>query len=107
MNCRACGTQLPAGAANCPRCGAATSYYSSTTEVAPDDPTVASSFDTGAPPPNVYGSSPYPNPYEPYQVAPLAPPPPSPQRRGKRIGLLVGVVLLVLLLIGGGGVRVA
>jgi eukaryotic-like serine/threonine-protein kinase len=32
----------------------------------------------------------------------LAPPPPSPQRRGKRIGLIVGVVLLVLLLIGGG-----
>jgi hypothetical protein len=50
----------------------------------------------------VSGSSPYQNPYEPYQVAPLAPPPPSPQRRGKRIGLLVGVVLLVLLLIGGG-----
>ena len=104
MNCRACGTRLPEGATHCPWCGAATSYYSSTTEAAPDDPTVASSPDTAAPPPppNVSGSSPYQTPYEPYQVAPLAPPPPSPQRRGKRIGLIVGVVLLVLLLIGGG-----
>jgi hypothetical protein len=32
----------------------------------------------------------------------LAPQPPSPQRRGKRIGLIVGLALLILLLIGGG-----
>jgi hypothetical protein len=104
MNCRACGTQLPEGATHCPWCGAATSYYSATSAAAPDDPTVASPPDTAAPPPppNVPGSSPYQPPYEPYQVASLAPPPPSPQRRGKRIRLLVGVVLLVLLLIGGG-----
>jgi hypothetical protein len=105
MNCRVCGTPLPEGAAHCPRCGAATSYYSATTEAAPDDPTVASSPETAAPPPpppNVSGLSPYQNPYESYQVTPLAPPPPSPQRRGKRIGLIIGVVLLVLLLIGGG-----
>jgi hypothetical protein len=104
MNCRACGTDLPEGATHCPWCGAATSYSSSTTEAAPDDPTVASSPETAAPPPppNVSGSPPYQNPYEPNQVAPLAPPPPSPQRRGKRIDLIVGVVLLVLLLIGGG-----
>lgn len=105
MNCRACGMHLPEGAAHCPRCGAATSYYSATTAAAPDEPTLASSPDTAAPlppPPNVAGSSPYHNPYESYLVTPLAPPPPSPQRRGKRIGLIVGAVLLVLLLIGGG-----
>jgi len=105
MNCRACGMPLPEGATHCPQCGAATSYYSATTAASPDDPTVASSPDTAAPLPpplNVAGSSPYHNPYESYQVTPLAPPPPSPQRRGKRIGLIVGAVLLVLLLIGGG-----
>ncbi len=105
MNCSACGTQLPQGAANCPRCGAATPYYYSTTEAAPDDPTVVSSPDTLAqppPPPNVYGSPPYQSPYEPYNIAPLAPPPPSPRRPGKRIGFIVGVILLVLLLISGG-----
>lgn len=101
MNCRACGTYLPEGATHCPWCGSATSYSSATTEAAPDDPTVASSPEMAAPPPppNVSGSSPYQPPYELCQVAPLAPPPPSPQRRGKRIGLIVGVVLL---LIGGG-----
>ena len=99
MNCRVCGTPLPEGATHCPRCGAATSYYSATTEASPDDPTVASSL---PPPSNVSGSSPYHNPYESYHVTPLAPPPPSPQRRGKRIGLIVGAVLLTLLLIGGG-----
>ena len=81
MNCRACGTQLPLGATNCPRCGTASSYYYSTTEVGPDDPTVVSSPDT--------------------VVQPL-PPPPSPLRPRKRIGVIVGIVLLVLLLIGGG-----
>ncbi len=99
MNCHACGTPLPEGATRCPRCGAATSYYSATTAAAPDDPTVASSL---PPPSNVSGSSPYHNPYESYDVAPLAPPPPPPQRRGKRIGLIVGAVLLILFLIGGG-----
>lgn len=99
MNCRACGTPLPEGATHCPRCGAATSYYSATTATAPDDLTVASSL---PPAPNVSGLSPYHNPYESYQMTPLAPPPPSPQRRGKRIGLIAGAVLLILLLIGGG-----
>jgi hypothetical protein len=98
MNCRACGTPLPEGATHCPWCGAATSYSSVTTAAAPDDQTVASSL----PPPNISGSSPYHNPYESYQVTPLAPPPPLPQRRGKRIALTVGAVLLILLLIGGG-----
>jgi hypothetical protein len=93
MNCRACGTPLPEGAAHCPWCGAAISYYFATTAAAPDDPTVASSPDTAAPPlpSNVSGSSPYQNPYESYQVTPLAPPPPSPQRRGKRKGTATGV----------------
>jgi hypothetical protein len=102
MNCRACGAHLPEGAAHCPWCGAATSYSSATTEASPDDPTVASPPETAAPlPPNVSGFSPYHNPYESYQVTPLAPPP-SPQRRGKHIGLIVGAVLLILLLSGGG-----
>ena len=99
MNCRACGTPLPEGATRCPRCGAATSYYAVTTAAAHDDPTVASSL---PPAPNVSGSSPYYNPYESYYVTPLAPPPPSLQRRGKRIGLIVGAILLILLLISGG-----
>ena len=105
MNCRACGTPLPEGAIHCPRCGAATSYYSATTAAAPDDPTVASSPETAAPlppPPNVSGLSPYHNPYESYQVTPLAPPPPPLRRPGKRLGIIVGIVLLVLLVVGGG-----
>jgi Protein of unknown function (DUF3224) len=105
MNCRACGTPLPEGATHCPWCGAATPYSSAATEASPDDPTVASPPETAAPlrlPAHVSGSPPYHNPYESYQAAPLAPPPPSPQRRGKRIGLIVGAVLLILLLIGGG-----
>ncbi len=104
MNCRVCGSPLPEGATHCPRCGAVTSYSFATTAAAPDDPTVASSPETAAPPPppNASGSFPYQTPFDPYQVAPLAPPPPSPPRRSKRIGLLVGAVLLTLLLIGGG-----
>jgi hypothetical protein len=105
MNCSACGTQLPQGAANCPQCGAATPYYYPSTGAGPNDPTVVSVADTVAqqpPQPTVYGSPPYQNPYEPYNVTPLAPPPPSPKRPGKRIGLIVGVVVLVLLLLGGG-----
>lgn len=118
MNCSTCGTQLPEGAANCPQCGATTPYYYSYTQTGPNDPTVVSSpyADAQQPPPptmydsqsygaasqSPYGSPPYQNPYESYDVAPSAPPPPSPQRPGNRIGIIVGVVLLVLLLIGGG-----
>jgi Flp pilus assembly protein TadG len=131
MNCSACGTQLPQGAANCPQCGATTPYSYSQSGTAPNDPTVVSSpyadaqqplpstvygsqsygvrpptpYDTppyGAALRALYDSPPYQNPYEPYNVAPLAPPPPSSQRPGKRIGIIAGVVLLVLLLIGGG-----
>ena len=118
MNCSACGTQLPQGAANCPWCGAATPYYYSPTGTGPKDPTVVSSAYADAqqpPPPTIYdspsygaaspsshGSPPYHNPYESYDVAPPAPPPPSPKRPANRIGIIVGVVLLVLLLIGGG-----
>lgn len=118
MNCRTCGTQLPPGAANCPQCGATTPYYYAHAGIAHNDPTVVSSAYTDAPqppPPTLYGSpsygeaspssysSPsYHNPYDSYDVAPSAPPPPSPNRPGKRIGIIVGAVLLVLLLIGGG-----
>jgi hypothetical protein len=102
MNCRACGTQLPLGATNCPQCGTAASYYYSTTEAGPDDPTVVSSPDPVVqppPPPTVYASPLYQSPYEPYNIAPSTPPPPPPRRSGKRIGIIVGIVLL---LIGGG-----
>lgn len=118
MNCSTCGTQLPQGAANCPQCGATTPYYYSPTQAGPNDPTVVSSpyADAQPPPPptmygsqsdggasqSPYGSPPYQNPYESYDVALSAPPPPSPQRPRNRIGIIVGVVLLVLLLIGGG-----
>lgn len=110
MNCRACGTQLPEGAANCPQCGTITPYAYAHAGIAPNDPTVVSSLyndptdvsplptDAQQPPlPTMYGSSSYPNPYD---VAPFAPPPPSPKRPTNRIGIIVGVVL-VLLLIGG------
>src|SRR3989442_7692752 len=42
MNCSSCGLQLPAGAANCPRCGAATPYNYSAAGAAPNDPTYIS-----------------------------------------------------------------
>jgi Protein of unknown function (DUF3224) len=102
MNCHVCGTQLSEEATYCLRCGAATRYYSSTTEGASDDPTLVSSPDAIAPQ-NGEGSLPSHNPYETSNVAPIAPPPPSFQRRGKPIGIIVGAIVLVLLLIGGGG----
>lgn len=105
MNCRACGTPLPQGVAHCPNCGASTPYYYSSSEGAPDDPTIASSPETVAqlpPPPTTYGSPSYYNPYETYEARPPAPTPPSPQRPGKSIAVIASVVLLVLLLIGGG-----
>ncbi|HEX6557553.1 MAG TPA: hypothetical protein VF026_32615 [Ktedonobacteraceae bacterium] len=101
MNCRTCGTPLPSGAANCPQCGAATSFSTAATAVAPDDPTIASSSEAMAPPPNPYGSPAYDNPYA-SAPALRAPGPPLPTRSGKRSGLLVGALLLVVLLIGGG-----
>jgi hypothetical protein len=106
MNCRTCGTQLPVGAANCPQCGAATSFYAAVTEAAPDDPPIASSVGAVAPPPppNLYRSAAYHNPYESAALAPSTPRPPLPTRLGKRIGLIVGTLLLAVLLIGGGGV---
>lgn len=103
MNCRTCGTPLPVGAANCPQCGAATSFYSKTTSVAPDDPTIASSFERVASPlPNYTGSAGYHNPYESAALAPRAPEPPLPTRSGRLIGLIVGALLLAVLVIGGG-----
>src|SRR5205823_9760011 len=83
MNCSSCGTQrLPQGAANCPRCGAATLYYYSTTGPVPNDPTVVSLPYTVAPPPpppTMYGSQPSgaaptpPSDTPPYATAPQAP----------------------------------
>jgi len=42
MNCGSCGLPLPVGAANCPRCGAATPYNYSAAGTAPNDPTYIS-----------------------------------------------------------------
>jgi len=42
MNCSSCGLQLPAGAANCPRCGTATPYNYSAAGTTPNDPTYIS-----------------------------------------------------------------
>jgi len=106
MNCSACGAHLPQEAANCPQCGAPTPYAYAHANIAPNDPTVVSSLnndptdasplytDAQKPPPTMYGSPSYPNPYD------IAPPPPS-KRPANRIGLIVGAVL-VLFLIGGG-----
>jgi Protein of unknown function (DUF3224) len=104
MNCRTCGTPLPLGAANCPQCGTATPFYAAAMKVAPDDPTIASSFETVAPPPppNPYGSAAYHVPHESAALAPRAPGPPLPTRAGKRIGLIVGALLFAVLVIGGG-----
>lgn len=102
MNCRTCGTPLPVGAANCPQCGAATSFSAAATEAASDDPTMALSFEAMAPPPNLYGPTAYYNPYEPAALAPSAPRPPLPTRPGRRIGLIVEALLLALLVIAGG-----
>jgi Domain of Unknown Function (DUF1080) len=121
MNCNTCGTPLPPGAANCPRCGATAPYYYSSTGTAQNAPTVVSLpyGTTPQTPPTGYGSQPYggapplptplpppynppsPYPYTPYPMAPITPVPP-PQRQGTRIGVIVGVVLLVLILVGGG-----
>lgn len=103
MNCRTCGTPLPVGAANCPQCGAATSFYSEATEASPDDPTIGSLVAPMAPPPppNLYSAA-YSNPYEPAALAPSAPRPPLPTRPSKRSGLIVGALLLAVLMIAGG-----
>jgi len=45
---------------------------------------------------------PTPYPYTPYPAAPLTPVPVPPQRRGNRIGIIIGVAALVLLIAGGG-----
>src|SRR5271157_2293792 len=105
MNCSACGTQLPQGAANCPQCGTTTPSYYAQARIAPNDPTVVSSPDADAQQPlpptmygspsygaasqSSYGSPPYQNPYKSYDVAPSAPPPPSPKRPANRIGIIV------------------
>ena len=102
MNCRVCGTPLPPGVAFCPNCGTPTS---SSYPEAGSAPTIAS-----APPPpptnygpQSYGAAPsYPPPTVPYDPYSAAPPPPTPQRRGNRPGLILGIVLLVVILIVGG-----
>src|SRR5712692_1852665 len=122
MNCGNCGILLPAGALHCPNCGAATSNYYSFSATTPNDPTVVTAPYSAGPqmPPTVYGdsqpyqaTSPPPNPYNPYNpttpypytpypAAPLTPVPAPPQRRGNRIGIIIGVVALVLLIASGG-----
>ena len=103
MNCSTCGELLPQNAANCPQCGAVTPYAYAYTNIAPNDPTVVLSpysepTDVQQPPPTMYGSPAFPNPYD---DEPLAPPPPSPKRSANPISIIVVVALLILLLIGG------
>src|SRR6266849_8867679 len=124
MNCGNCGILLPAGALHCPNCGAATSNYYSFSATTPNDPTVVTEPYSAGPqtPPTGYGgsqpyqatpppSTPYnpynpynpstPYPYTPYPAEPLTPVPTPPQRRGNRIGIIIGVAALVLLIVGG------
>ncbi len=121
MNCGNCGILLPAGALHCPNCGAATSNYYSFSATTPNDPTVVTEPYSAGPqtPPTGYGgsqpyqatpppSTPYnpynpstPYSYTPYPAEPLAPVPAPPQRRGKGIGIIIGVAALVLLIVGG------
>ena len=62
MNCSSCGLQLPQGAANCPRCGAATPYNYSAAGTAPNDPTyISTPYATpphGTVPPTQYAGMP-------------------------------------------------
>ena len=125
MNCGNCGTLLPPDAAHCPNCGANTSNYRSFSATPPNDPTVVSAPYSAGPqtPPTAYGDSqpyqatpppptpydpynpynpPTPYPYTPYPAVPLTPVPAPPQRRGNRIGIIIGVAALVLLIAGGG-----
>ena len=129
MNCSSCGLQLPPGAANCPRCGAATPYYYANTGTTSNDATFVSTPNPVVQqrPPTQYGAPPYEptvlaptgspaygaepqnpysaSPYAPYSSLPLTPTPPVPppvQRSGNRIGIIVSVVVLVLVVIGGG-----
>jgi hypothetical protein len=124
MNCSSCGTQIPAGATNCPTCGAAVPHYYSYSGTASSEPTIPAqpyaapqqtpstaygSQPYGGPPqpPPPYGTPPPPPPYYPYrppQQIPQGPqgPPPPVRRRGSRAGLIVGLVLLVLVLVAGG-----
>jgi len=95
MQCSTCGTQIPAGAAYCPTCGAVTPYSVSTSGVSPSDPTsVFTSYgESGA-----SSQHPYPslNPY----AAPPTPPPPPPRRRTLSAGRMVLLIVLVLLIVG-------
>ncbi len=108
MNCSVCGKPLPQGIAYCPNCGAPAPSSYSAAGTAPDAATIAS---TPPPPPTVYGppsygASSYATPTVPYDPYNAAPPPPTPQRRGNRLGLIIGIVLLVVVLIVGGLVAV-
>src|SRR5713226_9502843 len=78
MNCSSCGLQLPPGAANCPRCGAATPNNYSAAGTAPNDPTYISTpyAATQQTPSTSYATPPYgttpPTQYAgPSQEAPL------------------------------------
>lgn len=66
MNCVACGNQLPAGAAACPRCGTLAPSYFTDSGATPYDPTIAASPRNDAPgggsvPATAYGLDPYSN----------------------------------------------
>lgn len=100
MQCNSCGTELPAKATHCPRCGAVTSYQISLAGVSPD---AATSVSASSHPP-----LPPATPYDPYGMSsqnpdqvlnPYAPPPPPLPRQGRRFGLLAGMVTLLVILV--------
>lgn len=73
MQCSSCGTQLPAGAAYCPICGAAASFSASNSKETPHGPP-AMSFPPGAPehkPAAAYGPPPYGVPPQIHLVRPM------------------------------------
>src|SRR5690242_5646864 len=119
MKCSACGAQLPAGVAYCPNCGTPTPAYYATSGTTPNNSTVSSSSESIPPPYTNYGSQSYgaqnpyeappppPNPYNtpapnsyasstiPQYTPPIVPPqPPTPQPRGNRVGLIIGLIAL-------------
>ncbi len=123
MNCSSCGTQIPAGATNCPWCGAAAPQYYSYSGTVSSDPTIPAQPYAAPPqtPSTAYGAQPYggtPQPPSPYSVPPPPPlpyypyqppqqilqgpqgPPPPAKRRGNRTGLIVAVLLILVLVAG-------
>ncbi len=124
MQCTECETQLPVGAAYCPKCGSVTPYHTSSSGVSPSDATFIShhasspqyppSYTSATPAPqnsypapplqNPYATPPPPGyPYNPPNSLPQAmyqPPqvtPPEHNRKALLLPLSVGIALLLII----------